>query len=201
MLSVKQRQTKLKDLGYYKGKIDGKVGTLTKKAYKNLQKDYYTRKKDVDGVYGKNTDILLNSVWNVWAYGKNFDVKDDKLYCRCNGKYCNGFPAIINENLIKNLQAIRNKYGATRITSMLRCKTWNSKQPGASSNSTHIKGRAVDFQTSKSSTLAGRKEMINYWFTLNKPRYGYCNGFYRLGKKTGVKVSKGMGISTHCDVK
>ena len=41
MLSVKQRQTKLKDLGYYKGKIDGKVGTLTKKAYKNLQKDYF----------------------------------------------------------------------------------------------------------------------------------------------------------------
>ena len=28
MLSVKQRQTKLKDLGYYKGIIDGKVGKI-----------------------------------------------------------------------------------------------------------------------------------------------------------------------------
>ena len=176
MLSVKQRQTKLKDLGYYKGKIDGKVGTLTKKAYKNLQKDYYTRKKDVDGVYGKNTDILLNSVWNVWAFGKNFDVKGNKLYCRCNGKYCNGFPATINENLIKNLQKEREKFGATSVTSMLRCKKWNKIQGGVS-GSLHTKGRAVDFRTPISGTLDGRKEMINYWFTLTKPNYGYCNGF------------------------
>ncbi|MBR4672075.1 MAG: peptidoglycan-binding protein [Bacilli bacterium] len=200
MLSVKQRQTKLKDLGYYKGKIDGKVGTLTKKAYKNLQKDYYTRKKDVDGVYGKNTDILLNSVWNVWAFGKNFDVKGDKLYCRCNGKYCNGFPATINENLIKNLQKEREKFGATSVTSMLRCKKWNKIQGGVS-GSLHTKGRAVDFRTPISGTLDGRKEMINYWFTLTKPNYGYCNGFYRKGKKTGTKKAPNMGISTHCDVK
>ena len=201
MLSVKQRQEKLKYLGYYKGKIDGKEGTQTKKSYKDLQNDYFFNKKDKDGCYGKNTDILLNSVYNVKKYSKNFDIKKDKLHCRCNGKYCTGYLAIISADLIKNLQAIRNKYGATSITSMLRCKKWNSLQQGSSNSSKHMSGKAVDFRTSKSSTLNGRKEMINYWFKQTKPNYGYCNGYYRSRWSKGNKTSKGMGLTTHCDVR
>ena len=201
MLSIKERQTKLKYLKYYDGKIDGIEGTKTKKAYKLLQDDYFFNKSDKNGKYNKNTDILLQSVYNVKKYSKNFDIKKDKMYCRCKGKYCTGYPAIINENLVKNLQKIRDKYGATSVISMLRCKKWNSLQPGASKTSKHMKGRAVDFQTSKSSTLKGRKEMIDYWFKLSKPNYGYCNGYYRSRWSKGTKVSKGMGASTHCDVR
>ena len=54
MLSVKKRQEYLKYLGYYKGAIDGIVGKGTKKAYKDLQNDYFFRSKDKDGLYGKN---------------------------------------------------------------------------------------------------------------------------------------------------
>ena len=201
MLKIKERQAELKYLGYYEGKVDGIEGKLTKEAYTKLWKDYYFRKKDISNKYNKDTDRLLQSVYNVKKYSKNFDIKKDKMYCRCKGKYCCGYPAIINENLVKNLQKIRDKFGAVKIISLMRCKKWNSLQPGSSRTSKHMSGKASDFQTSKSSTLKGRKEMIDYWFKLNKPNYGYCNGYYRSRWSKGAKVSKNMGSSTHCDVR
>ncbi len=200
MLSVKQRQEKLKFLGFYDGKIDGKVGPKTKKGYKDLQNKYFFRKKDKDGLYGKDTDILLQCVYNVAKYSKNFDILKDKLHCRCNGKYCTGYPAVIDVNLVKNLQEIRNKFGATTITSLLRCSTWNKIQGGVSS-SKHTKGKGADYRTKVSNTLVGRKNMIDYWFTLSKPNYGYCNGYYKMSRTSGCKKSVSMGNSTHCDVK
>lgn len=199
MLNVKQRQEYLQYLGYYKGKIDGKSGPLTRAAYLKLQKDYFFNKSDKDGKYGPNTDKLLCNCYNVKKYTKDFDIKKDKLYCRCKGKYCTGYPAYISISLLKNLQAERDKWGATTVTSLLRCKLWNKKQKGSTS-SLHMKGRAVDYQNKHTKTLANRKDCINYWFTLENPRYSYCNGFYRNGNKTGVKVAKGMGNSVHGDV-
>lgn len=201
LLSVKKRKTYLKFLGYYKGTIDSKKNKGLTKAYLHLQKDYFFNKEDMDSIYGPDTDILLESVYNVKKYSKNFDIKKDKMYCRCKGKYCTGYPAVIDANLVKNLQAIRDKFGSTKITSLLRCKKWNSLQPGASKTSKHISGKAVDFQTKVSSSLSGRKDMINYWFKLNKPNYGYCNGYYKTKYSKGTKVSKKMGASTHCDVR
>lgn len=199
MLNVKQRQEYLQYLGYYKGKIDGKSGPLTRAAYLKLQKDYFFNKSDKDGKYGPNTDKLLCNCYNVKKYTKDFDIKKDKLYCRCKGKYCTGYPAYISISLLKNLQAERDKWGATTVTSLLRCKLWNKKQKGSTS-SLHMKGRAVDYQNKHTKNLANRKDCINYWFTLENPRYSYCNGFYRNGNKTGVKVAKGMGNSVHGDV-
>lgn len=200
MLTIKQRQEKLKYLGFYKGAIDGIEGVKTKRAYKELQDTYFFRKKDKDGIYGNDTDILLNCCYNVKKYTKNFDIKKDKLYCRCKGKYCSGYPAIIKEDLLKDLQGVRNKYGRTTVTSMLRCKEWNKLQ-GGTRNSKHLKGEAVDYRNTKCLTLNGRKEIINFWFTLINPRYSYCNGYYRLGTKKGKKEAKSMGISIHGDIK
>ena len=200
MLTVKQRQEKLKYLGFYTGAIDGIEGVKTKRAYYDLQKKYMQRKKDIDGIYGTNTEKLLESAYNVKRNSKNFDIKKDKLFCRCKGKYCCGFPAIINADLMKDLQSIRDKYGRTTVTSMLRCKEWN-KKVGGTSNSRHLKGEAVDYRNNKCLTLKGRKQEIDYWMTLKNARYSYCNGYYRLGNKKGTKVSKGMGISIHGDVK
>ena len=44
MLSVKKRQQYLKNLGFYKGKIDGVAGTKTRKAYKDIQTKYFHKK-------------------------------------------------------------------------------------------------------------------------------------------------------------
>lgn len=200
MLTIKQRQEKLKYLGFYTGAIDGIEGVKTKRAYKELQDKYFFRKKDKDGIYGTNTDILLESAYNVKRYTKNFDILKDKLYCRCKGKYCTGYPAIINKNLLENLQSIRDKFGKTTVTSMLRCSKWNSLQNGKA-NSKHKKGLAVDYRNFNSLTLNGRKEEIDYWFTLKNPNYSYCNGYYRQTNKKGYKACKSMGISIHGDVK
>lgn len=200
MLSVKERQERLKYLGFYKGAIDGIAGAKTKRAYLELQKAYFFRAKDKDGKYGPNTEKLLISAYNVKKYTKNFDIKKDKLYCRCKGKYCTGFPAIMNADMLKNLQAIRNKYGATTVTSMLRCKTWNKKQGGASA-SRHLLGKAVDFRNRKTLILKNRKNVINYWMSLDNSRYSYCNGYYKSKTGSGKKTAKGMGTSIHGDIK
>ena len=200
MLSIRERQEKLKYLGFYKGAIDGIEGVKTKRAYKELQDKYFFRAKDKDGKYGTNTEKLLISAFNVKKYTKNFDIKKDKLYCRCKGKYCTGYPAIIEVDLLKNLQSIRDKFGTTTVTSMLRCKKWN-KEVGGSTNSKHIKGKAVDFKNLRSLTLAKRKTQINYWMTLPEANYSYCNGYYKSTSGSGKKVAKKMGTSIHGDIK
>lgn len=200
MLSVKERQEKLKYLGFYKGAIDGVEGVKTKRAYKDLQDTYFFRKQDKDGKYGNNTEKLLLSAYNVKKYTKNFDIKKDKLYCRCKGKYCTGYPAVIQIDLLKNLQATRDKFGGTSVTSMLRCTKWN-KEIGGSTNSKHKVGKAVDFWNRNTLTLAKRKNVINYWFTLNNPNYSYCNGYYKSKTSSGKKTAKGMGVSVHGDIK
>lgn len=200
MLTVRERQEKLKYLGFYTGAIDGIEGVKTKRAYKELQDKYFFRAKDKDGKYGNNTEKLLLCAFNVKKYAKNFDLKKDKLYCRCKGKFCTGYPATISVSLLKDLQEIRNKYGATTVTSMLRCKEHN-KDVGGSTNSKHLQGKAVDYRNKHTLTLKQRKDCINYWFTLENPRYSYCNGFYKYSNKSGNKTAKGMGISIHGDVK
>ncbi|NLB91010.1 MAG: hypothetical protein GX786_07310 [Clostridiales bacterium] len=55
---VKSMQQKLKDLGYYKGSVDGDFGTGTVDAVKAFQKQNGLR---VDGIAGKGTLDLLNS--------------------------------------------------------------------------------------------------------------------------------------------
>lgn len=200
MLSIKERQEKLKYLGFYKGAIDGIEGVKTKRAYKDLQDTYFFRAKDKDGKYGANTEKLLLCAFNVKKYTKNFDIKKDKLYCRCKGKYCTGYPAVIQVDLLKNLQAERDKWGGTSVTSMLRCKTWN-KEVGGSTTSRHMSGKAVDFWNKHTLTLAKRKDVINYWFKLNNPHYSYCNGYYKNTSGSGKKVAKGMGVSVHGDIK
>ena len=201
MLTVRERQEKLKYLGFYKGAIDGIEGVKTKRAYKELQDKYFFRKQDKDGIYGKNTEKLLLCAFNVKKYSKNFDLKKDKLYCGCKGKYCTGYPAIIEVDLMKNLQAVRDKWGVTTVTSMLRCQKYNDSLKGSVKNSKHIKGKAVDYRNKRTLTLKMRKDVIKYWFTLHNPNYSYCNGWYRNNKTSGSKTAKGMGLSVHGDIK
>lgn len=190
MLTKKKRQEYLKALGYYTGKIDGIVGAKTKAAYKALQKDYFTRDKDIDGIYGKNTDILLQNAYNVKTYCKNFELHEFK--CGCGGKHCTGYPELLNVQLLKNLQALRNKFGATIITSGLRCKKHNSSLAGSSTTSRHLKGKALDIKNNTSRTTGGRLDIMAFWKKQPKQRYSYCN----LGNS-----NPNMGTAVHVDVK
>ena len=200
LLSVKKRQEYLKILGYYTGKIDGIVGKLTKQAYLDLQKDYFTRKKDIDGVYGKNTDILLRSVFNCRDL-KYFKLEEFK--CKCQGKYCTGYPAELQRDLVVNLDSLRKHYGkSTTITSGMRCSKWNKLQ-GGSNNSRHKSGKACDIYISGiSTTHIGRKGIVNEWIdTYSESRYSYCDDYARTKSKTTYQNVELMGNATHGDIK
>ena len=201
LLSIKTRQTYLKELGFYTGNIDGSVGPLTKKAYKELQNTYFVRSKDKDGLYGPNTDILLRSAHNCYGI-KNFKLTEFR--CGCKGKYCTGYPAEVDKNLISNLQVVRDKYcKSITVTSALRCKTYN-KNVGGISNSQHLKGKAADIIISgtQSSTHKNRVAIVDYWDTLSNAKYAYCNGYLKyVGKKATAYYSKTMGNATHVNVK
>ena len=199
MLSIKTRQKYLKNLGFYKGKIDGVEGIKTKKAYKSLQTKYFTRKKDIDGVYGNNTEILLRNAERIRLYTKNFKLEEFK--CECGGKYCTGYPKLISIRLLKNLQAVRTKFGTTTITSGLRCETYNNSLVGSVRGSKHTKGKAVDIYISKYSGLNGRKKVIDHFIKLISSNYSYCNGYYRTKWTKGSVNAPNMGNAIHIDVK
>ena len=197
MLTIYQRQAHLKYLGLYKGKLDGIEGKLTKKAYKDLQNKYFTRKKDRDGVYGKDTDILLVNAYRVKYYTKNFKLEEFR--CECKG-YCTGYPEYLSVTFLKNAQKLRDKFGALTITSGLRCEKENSIVGGIK-GSKHTKGKAFDCYNRAYSSLAGRKKIVNYWIKLRGSSYSYCNGYGRSKwRKTYPNVPT-MGNAVHCDVK
>ena len=56
-LSIRQIQTALKNAGFYKGPIDGKLGQQTKSAIKRFQKAHGLK---ADGVVGKRTASALS---------------------------------------------------------------------------------------------------------------------------------------------
>ena len=189
MLSVRNRQSYLKALGFYDGEIDGIAGDKTKKAYAAIQDKYFTRKDDKDGKYGKNTDKLLQNAYRVSLYCKNFRLEEFK--CQCGGKYCTGYPEILDIKLLGNVQSTRDKYGPTVISSGLRCSKHNSKV-GGSLTSRHKRGKALDIKGAYTKTESGRKDVMAHWKTLPGQRYTYCNigGNY-----------PNMGNSVHVDVK
>lgn len=201
MLNLKTRQKYLKELGLYKGEVDNSEGSLTKKAYRALQDKYFIRKKDKDGIYGKNTDILLQSAYNC-RKAKYFKLSEFK--CGCKGNNCTGYPTVIKQSLVSNLDTLRKKYdNPITITSGLRCTVYNRKVGGVS-NSEHTKGRAVDIYIAggQSSTHKKRTEIVDYWDTLANSKYAYCNGYMKyVGGKPMVYKSKTMGNATHVNVK
>lgn len=199
MLSIRERQTYLKYLGLYKGSIDGIEGRLTKEGYKSLQNKFFTRKSDRDGKYGRNTDMLLVNAYNVKKYTKNFSLSEFK--CGCNTKYCTGYPAYLNINLLRNLQTMRDNYGAITITSPLRCSKHNANIGGVA-GSYHTKGKALDLYNVRfSSSFTNRKYAIEKWLLLPKANMAYQNGYmhYKGKSVTGYNAPK-MGNVIHVQV-
>lgn len=190
MLTVRTRQTYLKELGFYKGKIDNIEGPQTRNAYLALQKKHFTRAKDKDSKYGPDTEKLLVNAYYVKKYTKNFTLEEFK--CECGGKYCTGYPVKLSAQLLKNAQKVRGKYGEMTITSGMRCRPYNNSLVGSSKTSRHLDGKALDFYVVKNKTESGRKEVMAYVKKLAGHNYTYCN----IGGS-----NPNMGNAVHFDVK
>lgn len=172
-MTIKQQQHLLGYLGYYPGLPDGIWGTISKSACEAFQKDfggipvdgicggmtekalkhavtYGIEKKpdstdyteDYTSVQNNNTENSTDSnAGTVWDEIKYF--KKSEFACKC-GKYCDGYPAEIDMDMVKVADQIRDKIGKPiTINSGLRCKTHNANVGGVS-NSQHLLGKAAD---------------------------------------------------------
>lgn len=195
MLSVKKRQQYLKDAKYYTGEIDGKMSSI-RKAILAMKKDFsdVMSKKEVSTVYTQSFNKLLVNDNRVRRATKNFSLRSDKkLLCQCGGKYCNGAPTYLNEQLLINLQTLRDKYGPVTITCGLRCKKYNASLTGSVPNSGHTKGKALDiYIPDVTDTEYGRQKVMNTWKKLPGYKYTYAN----IGNN-----HPNMGNAVHIEVK
>lgn len=155
-MTMKQRQHLLAYLGYYTGAIDGDWGSGSHAACSAFQGDFGIT---VDGVGGPETDqALRNAVANdlhkpeptedtsetYWEEIRFFDREEFR--CKCGGKYCNGYPARMREEVVRIAEDVRESFGRpTVVVSGLRCREWNRIQGGVE-NSQHMYGEAADLQ-------------------------------------------------------
>ena len=107
----------------------------------------------------------------------------------------------MNMNLLRNLQTMRNNYGAITITSPLRCSKHNANIGGVA-GSYHTKGKALDLYNVRfSSSFTNRKYAIEKWLLLPKANMAYQNGYMHYKGKgvTGYNAPK-MGNVIHVQV-
>ena len=134
---------------------DGISGQKTKNALRRFQADYglpqsgapdeATGKLLLDAVAGRAEKVARpvdNGTW--WDGIKHF--KREEFRCKCGGRYCNGYPAEMQEAAVRIADAARAHFGRpAHVVSGLRCEKWNAHEGGVS-NSQHMYGEAIDLR-------------------------------------------------------
>lgn len=133
--------------------VDGICGDQTEKALKHAVAYGIDKKSDSTDYTADCTNVQNNNTENstenstdgntgtLWDGIKYF--RKSEFACKC-GKYCNGYPAEIDMNMVKIADQIRAKIGKPiTVNSGLRCKTHNANVGGVS-NSQHLLGKAAD---------------------------------------------------------
>lgn len=70
----------------------------------------------------------------------------EEFKCKCGGRYCNGYPAQMREEVVRICDAARKHFGRPgHIISGLRCQIHNANEGGVA-NSQHMYGEAVDLR-------------------------------------------------------
>ena len=141
-IKIKQVQQLLVNLGK-KIAIDGIWGVKSQAAMDEALEE--TKKSSFDELVETTMPSyseIPNSL-DEWTTIKHFKRKE--FCCKCGGKYCNGYPAEMDMDLIRIADGIREHFGVeARVSSGLRCERWNAIQGGVA-NSRHRLGKAMDF--------------------------------------------------------
>ena len=155
-MTIKQVQCLLTFLGYDPGEVDGIPGRNTRRAVLAFQAAEGLAQDSSPGPITQAA--LLEAVTNgrfraedaqtpeettgtFWDEIRYF--KKPEFACKC-GKYCDGYPAEIDMDMVKIADQIRAKIGKPiTVNSGLRCKTHNANVGGVS-NSQHLLGKAAD---------------------------------------------------------
>lgn len=188
-MTGKQKQHLLGYLGYDTGGADGIWGRLSEEATRAFQRDYGL---DPDGICGTMTQKMLigaisgtaakverpaeaeqtavdnQKTGTFWDGIKWF--KREEFACKCGRRYCNGYPAEMQEAVVKIADAARAHFGRpAHVISGLRCRQWNAHEGGVA-NSQHMYGEAIDLRIDG----VGSEELRQFVATQPGHRYSYC---------------------------
>ena len=168
-MTVKQKQCLLLYLGYDPGQIDGVDGKKTQSALEAFRADYGMGAEGlVAAVAGTVAKVERPQTGSWWDGIKHF--KREEFKCKCGGRYCNGYPAEMQQAVVKIADAAREHFGKpAHVISGLRCERWN-KHEGGVANSQHMDGEAIDLR------IDGVDSETLRQFVSSQPghRYSYC---------------------------
>lgn len=182
-MTAKQKQSLLAYLGCYDGPLDGLWGEGSKRATIDFQRSYMAQ-EDVDGIFGAATEKRILEVISTGekpAVAENATTtpgwwKDIRYFtraefkCKCGGQFCDGYPAEMQEAVVKIADAARAHFGKTaHVVSGLRCEKWNAHEGGVA-NSQHMYGEAIDLRIDGVSA----EELRQFVSTQPGHRYSYC---------------------------
>lgn len=192
-LFVKSQKQIMQKAGLYDGRIDGIKDKEYLKAILAVNKKYLPQKFH-QSIYYKETDILLRNIRALQASGADeyFDISE--FQCNCKGHLCSGYPVVMKINLLNNLIKLRKELNKPiTITCGFRCQKYNDSIKGSIKKSGHINGTAIDMYTYPlSTTLTGRRKIMNMWRKYPNYYYAYCNE---------NNNHPNMGNATHLEVK
>lgn len=154
-MTVLQQQCLLSYLGYNPGPLDGVMGERTQGALSRFRQDAGL---EPEGTAGEETWRALRqwvgedrkkpegtqSAQGWWQQIRHFTREEFR--CKCGGRYCNGYPAEMQEAVVKIADAARAHFGKpAHVISGLRCQQWNAHEGGVA-NSQHMYGEAIDLR-------------------------------------------------------
>ena len=158
-MTTEQKQCLLRYLGYYAGQIDGIWGEQSQRATIDFQRSYMEQ-TEVDGIFGTATEKRILEVVasgeepkeSVQADTEQGWWKDIRYFtraefqCKCGGQFCDGYPAEMQEAVVKIADAARAHFGRpAHVISGLRCPQWNAHE-GGKETSQHQYGEAIDLK-------------------------------------------------------
>lgn len=157
-MTLIQKQALLAYLGYYDGPLDGLWGEKSQRSTIDFQRAYMEQ-TEVDGIFGAATEkrilgviatgeepkgTILPESADWWKDIRYFTREEFK--CKCGGQYCDGYPAEMQEAVVKIADAARDHFGKpAHVVSGLRCQQWNAHEGGVA-NSQHMYGEAIDLR-------------------------------------------------------
>ena len=179
-MTLKQKQALLAYLGF---SLDSLWGEKSQRATIDFQR-YYMAQEDVDGIFGAATEKRILEVVATGEKPKesvNVDTAPDwwkdiryftraEFKCKCGGQFCDGYPAEMQETVVKIADAARAHFGRPALViSGLRCKQWNAHEKGHE-NSQHMYGEAVDLCVEG----VPAEELRQFVAAQPGHRYSYC---------------------------
>ena len=181
-MTLKQKQALLAYLGCYDGPLDGIWGEKSQRATIDFQLAYMEQ-TEVDGIFTSATEKRIlevvasgeepiadkMSATADWWQGIRYFTRAE-FKCKCGGQYCDGYPAEMQEAVVKIADAARAHFGRpAHVISGLRCKQWNAHE-GGKETSQHMYGEAIDL------CIEGVSAETLQQFAAAQPghRYSYC---------------------------